>query len=72
MAEKKDEKEEAASQASLWWMFVPVFLGAIGGWYAWQKHKEKQKEMARIMLILGLVFTLIIIPFYIWLVMQYF
>jgi CHASE2 domain-containing sensor protein len=64
MAEsEKDEKKSV----SLWWLFVPVFLGAVGGWLAWQQHKEKEREMARMMLIIGIVFTVIIVLLYIWL-----
>jgi len=62
---------EENKKVSLWWMFVPVFLGAVGGYVAWQAHKEREREMARIMLVLGIAFTLIIIPFYIWLLLTY-
>lgn len=63
--------EEEEKKTSLWWMFVPIFLGAVGGAVAWKIHKEKEREFARIMLVVGIVFTLIIIPFYIWLLLQY-
>jgi cytochrome bd-type quinol oxidase subunit 1 len=56
---------------SLWWMFVPILLGAVGGWAAWRIHKKNEERMARIMLVIGIVFTLIIIPFYIWLLTLY-
>ena len=62
MEEKKERKD-----VSLWWLFVPIFLGALGGWVAWKKHKEREREMARIMLIVGVVFTLIIVLLYVWL-----
>ena len=62
MAEEKKEKEEV----SLWWMFVPVFLGIAGGWLAWQQHKERERELARIMLLVGVVFTVVIVLLYIW------
>lgn len=64
--EKKEEKEERKDIA-LWWLFVPIFLGAVGGWLAWKQHKEREREMARIMLIVGVVFTVIIVLLYIWL-----
>ena len=64
--EKKDDKE-SRKDASLWWLFVPVFLGAVGGWIAWKQHKEREKELARIMFIVGMVFTVIIVLLYIWL-----
>ncbi len=63
------EKEEEKKRVSMWWLFVPVFLGALGGWVAWQQHKEKEREMARLMLIVGIVFTLIIVLLYVWLLL---
>lgn len=58
-------------KASIWWMFVPIFLGAAGGLLAWKVHKEEERELAMVMLVVGLAFTLIIIPFYIWLFLIY-
>ncbi len=58
-------------KVSLWWMFVPIFLGAAGGLLAWKIHKENEEEFARMMLVVGVAFTLIIIPFYIWLLLTY-
>jgi cytochrome bd-type quinol oxidase subunit 1 len=69
MAEKRLEEEK--KPVSLWWMFVPVLLGVAGGWVAWRVHKKKEEQMARIMLIIGIVFTIVIVPFYIWLLMLY-
>ena len=70
MEEKKtQERKDEEEQASLWWLFLPIFLGAAGGWYAWQQHKNREREFARIMLILGIVFTVIIVLFYIWYVL---
>lgn len=65
-------KEEEKKDVSLWWMFVPIFLGAAGGVVAWKIHKERERELARIMLVVGIAFTLIIIPFYVWLLLTYF
>ena len=62
---------EEKKNVSMWWMFVPVFLGVAGGLVAWKVHKEREKEMARVMLIMGIIFTLVIIPFYIWLLSVY-
>ncbi|MCX6817708.1 MAG: hypothetical protein NTU57_02530 [Candidatus Aenigmarchaeota archaeon] len=64
----KEETREEKKSVSLWWMFVPVFFGVAGGWLAWQQHKEREREMARIMLVIGIVFTAIILLLYIWLV----
>jgi CHASE2 domain-containing sensor protein len=64
--ENNEEKEER-KDLSLWWLFVPIFLGAVGGWLAWKQHKEREREMARIMLIVGVVFTVIIALLYVWL-----
>jgi CHASE2 domain-containing sensor protein len=63
----KESKEEKKS-VSLWWVFVPVFLGAAGGWLAWKAHKDREKEMARMMLIIGVVFTVVILLLYVWLI----
>jgi hypothetical protein len=68
MVEKKEEEGKGKSSVSLWWMFVPIFLGAAGGWLAWRAHKEREREMARIMLIVGIVFTLVIVWLYVWLI----
>lgn len=65
-------EEEEKKNVSLWWMFVPIFLGAAGGVVAWKMHKEREREFARIMLVVGIAFTLIIVPFYIWLLITYF
>jgi cytochrome bd-type quinol oxidase subunit 1 len=65
------EKQVPEKQVSLWWMFVPIFLGAAGGVVAWKMHKEREREFAMIMLVVGIVFTLIIVPFYIWFLMFY-
>ena len=64
-------EEEEKKNVSLWWMFVPIFLGAAGGLVAWKIHREREEEFARIMLVVGIAFTLIIIPFYIWLLLTY-
>jgi CHASE2 domain-containing sensor protein len=61
------EKEEERKSVSLWWLFVPVFLGAAGGWLAWRQHRKREREMARLMLMLGIVFTVIIALLYVWL-----
>ncbi|MCD6591044.1 MAG: hypothetical protein J7K72_03685 [Candidatus Aenigmarchaeota archaeon] len=66
MPEKKEEKG-----ISLWWTFVPVFLGVAGGLIAWKMNKKKHLEMSRVLLALGIIFTLIIIPFYLWLMTIY-
>ncbi len=58
-------------KVSLWWMFVPIFLGAVGGLLAWKIHKDEEREFALIMLVVGIVFTLVIVPFYIWLLLAY-
>jgi cytochrome bd-type quinol oxidase subunit 1 len=60
--------KEEEKKISMWWVFVPIFLGAAGGWFAWQAHKKKEKEMARMLLVIGLVFTVIILLLYIWLI----
>lgn len=64
---EEGESKEERKDLSLWWLFVPVFLGAVGGYLAWKQHRKREKEMARIMLIVGLVFTVIIALLYIWL-----
>ena len=64
--EKKERKP-----VSLWWTFVPIFLGVLGGFLAWRLTRHRHNEMARILLVLGIVFTAIIIPFYIWILMVY-
>lgn len=61
---KDDQKKKSVS---VWWMFAPVFFGAAGGWLAWRAHKNREKEMARMMLVIGLVFTVIILLLYVWL-----
>jgi CHASE2 domain-containing sensor protein len=63
-----DEDKEERKDVALLWLFVPVFLGALGGWLAWKRHKEKERELARIMLIVGIVFTVIIFLLYVWLI----
>jgi len=64
-------EEEEKKNVSLWWMFVPIFLGAAGGLVAWRMHKEREREFAIIMLVVGIAFTLVIVPFYIWLLLTY-
>ncbi len=59
--------EEKEKKASIWWLFVPVFLGVAGGWLAWKAHRDRERELARIMLIVGIVFTAIIVLLYVWL-----
>ena len=59
-------------KVSIWWMFVPIFFGFAGGFFAWKANKEKEAQMSLVMLVTGLVFTLVIVPFYIWLFMTYF
>jgi NADH:ubiquinone oxidoreductase subunit 2 (subunit N) len=58
-------------KVSLWWMFVPIFLGALGGLAVWRMHKEREREFALIMLVVGIAFTLVIVPFYVWLLLTY-
>lgn len=65
--EKKDKKP-----VSLWWTFVPIFFGALGGLVAWRLTKHKHNEMALVLLVLGIAFTVVIIPFYIWILTLYF
>lgn len=67
-----EDKEKERKPVSLWWTFVPIFLGAAGGLLAWRLTKHKHNEMAMILLILGIVFTVVIIPFYIWILTLYF
>ncbi|UCC91903.1 MAG: hypothetical protein JSV39_01385 [Candidatus Aenigmatarchaeota archaeon] len=64
-------EEEEKKNVSLWWMFIPIFLGAAGGIVAWRMHKEREREFALIMLVVGIAFTLVIVPFYIWLLLVY-
>lgn len=58
-------------KVSLWWMFVPIFFGALGGVLTWKMHKDRERDFAMVMLVVGIVFTLVIIPFYIWLFFLY-
>ena len=63
---------EEKKPVSLWWVFVPIFLGALGGAITWKIHKDRERDFAIVMLVVGLAFTLVIIPFYIWLIITYF
>jgi CHASE2 domain-containing sensor protein len=65
-------EEKERKNVSMWWTFVPIFLGAAGGLVAWRMTRHKHNEMARVLLVVGIIFTVIIIPFYIWLIMTYF
>jgi CHASE2 domain-containing sensor protein len=67
-----EEREEERRPVSLWWTFVPIFLGALGGVVAWKLTKHRHNEMAMILLVLGIAFTVVIIPFYIWILTLYF
>jgi cytochrome bd-type quinol oxidase subunit 1 len=58
-------------RVSIWWMFVPIFFGFAGGFFAWKANKEREEEMARVMLAIGLAFSLVIIPFYLWFFFTY-
>lgn len=73
MAEEKleNKKETKKGHISIWWMFAPVLLGLAGGLIAWKVHKDREERMARIMLVIGIVFTIIIIPLYILLLTLY-
>lgn len=59
-------------KVSIWWMFIPIFFGFAGGFLAWKANKKHEEEMARVMLVVGIAFTIVIVPFYIWLFLTYF
>ncbi|NIO19315.1 MAG: hypothetical protein GTN76_00855 [Candidatus Aenigmarchaeota archaeon] len=67
-----EEEDRERKPVSLWWTFVPIFLGAAGGLLAWRLTRHKHNEMAMILLVLGIVFTVIIVPFYLWILAIYF
>ncbi len=72
MNNPNEEREKKRQPVSLWWTFIPMFLGFAGGLIAWRLTKKKHNEMAMVLLIFGIVFTVIIIPFYLWLLSIYF
>jgi len=41
-----NEEERERKPVSLWWTFVPIFFGALGGIVAWRLTKHKHNEMA--------------------------
>ncbi len=69
--ETTKESSKRKESISLWWTFVPLFFGAAGGLIAWRLTRKKHNEMARVFLIFGIVFTIIIIQFYLWLLSVY-